>query len=198
MGRYRDEDRLPIDDSGEIFATVLNGPYDGKEITSRWEAVWKYDNVCKTVFRYGYGRTPEAYLGCLEDWLDEQFVQGDTSFVGLLQALVLSPHFTGRVEPPEPDPLPTVEPEPVGTDSSDGSDDTDSGDGTDGMDGTDGTDGVDGQLGDPNFVSSVVLDSEWAEGYCSNVTVENVGDVPGDWTAVMKQRDRDAGLECQL
>jgi hypothetical protein len=193
VGRYReDENGLPIDDSGEIFATdTLNGPYDGaKEITIALGSSMEVRQCfVKQWFRYGYGRTPEAYLGCLEDWLDEQFVQGDTSFVGLLQALVLSPHFTGRVEPPEPAPLPTVEPEPVGTDSSDGSDDTDSGDGTDGMDGTDGTDGTDGvngQLGDPNFVSSVVLDSEWAEGYCSNVTVENVGDVPGDWTAVVE------------
>ncbi|MEC8023189.1 MAG: DUF1592 domain-containing protein [Myxococcota bacterium] len=183
VGRYREtEGGLPIDDSAEIFATdTINGPYDGaKPLTT---ALGGSDEVrscfVEQWFRYGYGRSPGANLLCLQDALETEFTSGGTTFASLIQALVLSPHFTMRSDAPTAAPLPEV---PDTPESVDGGSGLDSGEADDETDGTPG--GV--PLGDPDFLVNVALDSQWSGGYCSTATVENIGDGPGTWSTELE------------
>ena len=98
-GAFRDlDDGLPVDASGSITGTDVDGPIDGAIELSERLASSERVHECATRrwVRYAQGRAEERTDACLTERLSERFVTSGGDVRELLVAMVTSPEFRHR------------------------------------------------------------------------------------------------------
>lgn len=101
LGRWRDLDNgEPVDASGELLGTDVDGPFDGAiELSNRLAASDQaHDCVVAQVYRYALGRGTTAADLCSLDDLRAQFAAASGDVRALLLAVVTSDAFRTRKE----------------------------------------------------------------------------------------------------
>lgn len=101
LGRFRELDGgEPVDASGELIGTDVDGPFDGAiELSNRLAASDQaHDCVVSQVFRYALGRSTGAADLCSLDDLRTQFAATSGDIRALLLAVVTSDAFRTRKE----------------------------------------------------------------------------------------------------
>ncbi|HEX2879162.1 MAG TPA: DUF1592 domain-containing protein [Polyangiaceae bacterium] len=99
MGRYRTEENgLPIDATGSIIASDVDGPYVGViELAGKLAASQEVENCyVKQWFRYGYGRGETATDSCSLATLSDRFNAAQGNIKELLVALTQTDAFLYR------------------------------------------------------------------------------------------------------
>lgn len=98
-GVYLDTDEgLPVDATGMLTGTDINGPYDGAVELSERMATSRDVQACATErwFRFAAGRAPEARDGCVLGNLQTRLRQTDGDIRELMIALITSPEMRSR------------------------------------------------------------------------------------------------------
>ncbi len=101
IGRYRTtENGLPIDSSGALVDTDVDGPFNGiVELTRRLQSSHKFKTCfSQQFFRFASSRPPASSEQCVVDGLAATFVQGGSHFKDLMTSYVTSPFFSTRNE----------------------------------------------------------------------------------------------------
>jgi hypothetical protein len=101
LGRYRTtENGLPVDSSGELVDTDVDGPFHGVvELSQRLAGSVEFKTCfSQQFFRFAESRTPEASEQCVVRNLTDGFVQGGGRIQDLVVAYVTSPEFALRKE----------------------------------------------------------------------------------------------------
>ncbi len=99
IGAFRElDDGLPVDSSGNVLGTDVDGPYVGGVELSGILAESERVQECATRqwVRYALGRAPEREDACLIDRLADRFAESDGNVRDLLVAIVTSPEFRHR------------------------------------------------------------------------------------------------------
>jgi hypothetical protein len=99
IGRYRDTEwGLPIDASGELIGTDIDGTYDGVvELAQRLASSEQVKNcIVKQWFRFGYGRAETKDDTCSIDIIREAFAAADYDVKELIVALTKTDAFRYR------------------------------------------------------------------------------------------------------
>jgi hypothetical protein len=96
IGRYRTtENGIPIDDTGELFTTDIDGPFKGSGELTRKLLGSKQVQSCVTTqwFRYAFGRLNVDADKCTLDAFNKSFTDGDLKMVDLVTHIVESDAF---------------------------------------------------------------------------------------------------------
>jgi hypothetical protein len=96
VGKFRTtENGFPVDDSGEIIGTDIDGPFKGAPELAHKLAGSKQVQQCVATqwFRYAFGRLDTPLDKCTLDALTKQFTGTDLRMLDLLQAIVESDAF---------------------------------------------------------------------------------------------------------
>jgi hypothetical protein len=99
VARYRmEEGNKPIDATGKLAATDVDGPFDGVVQLAERLATSQDVAGCyaKQWFRYGYGRADIADDSCTLDWLETAFQESGGNIRELLVKLTQTPAFLYR------------------------------------------------------------------------------------------------------
>jgi hypothetical protein len=99
VGRWRDEENgFPIDASGELVGTDVDGPFDGAAALGRRLAESTQVRNCyvENLFEYAYGRTTTAADRCATDALSEAFAAAEGDFEALVLGFVANDAFRLR------------------------------------------------------------------------------------------------------
>lgn len=99
IGRYRETEwGLPIDASGELIATDVDGPYHGAvELAQRLAASDQVkDCIVSQWFRFGYGRVETAADQCSIDLIRQAFADANYDVKELIVALTMTDAFRYR------------------------------------------------------------------------------------------------------
>lgn len=99
VGRYRETEwDLPIDVSGELLATDVDGPYDGVVELAAKLASSDQVKACVATqwFRFGYGRAETAADACSMAGIQSAFAAADYDIKELIVALTLTDAFRYR------------------------------------------------------------------------------------------------------
>jgi hypothetical protein len=99
IGRFRDHDGgAPIDASGEIFGTDVDGPFVGASELSAQLAASELVSRCTVTrwFTYAHGRAPAEADACTIDALQRRFDDADRRLVELVVALTRTDAFRLR------------------------------------------------------------------------------------------------------
>lgn len=99
IGRYRDSEwGLPIDASGELLETDVDGPYDGVvELAQRLASSEQVKHcIVSQWFRFGYGRVETAADTCSIDLLRQTFAAANYDVKELIVALTMTDAFRYR------------------------------------------------------------------------------------------------------
>lgn len=99
VGRWRDtENGLPIDASGELIGTDVDGPFDGAAELGARLADSEMVAACYVdhLFEFAYGRTTSAEDGCVTEALADSLAESDGQLESVLVALVSSEAFRFR------------------------------------------------------------------------------------------------------
>jgi hypothetical protein len=105
IGLYRTTDRTkPVDASGEITATDVDGPFNGAVELAQKLASSKDAHACLATqwFRYGYGREETAQDSCALDSLKTVAISSGGNFKELLLALTQTDTFLLRSKGDQP------------------------------------------------------------------------------------------------
>jgi hypothetical protein len=103
LGRYRSSEAgVPIDASGELIDTDVDGPLAGvPDLASKLsESADVRQCVVKQVFRYAFGRAETERDACALDKLEQQFMATDGSLIELLVAVTQTEPFTNEAPAP--------------------------------------------------------------------------------------------------
>lgn len=103
LGRYRgSEAGVPIDASGELIDTDVDGPLAGvPDLASKLsESAEVRQCVVKQMFRYAFGRAETERDACALDKLEQQFMATDGSLIELLVAVTQTEPFTNEAPAP--------------------------------------------------------------------------------------------------
>jgi hypothetical protein len=96
IGRFRTtENGVPVDDSGEILGTDVDGPFQGAPELAHKLATSKQVHHCvaEQWFRYAFGRLETELDKCVLNSLVERFSGADLRVVDLMMAIVESDAF---------------------------------------------------------------------------------------------------------
>jgi hypothetical protein len=99
IGRYRETEwGLPIDASGELIATDVDGAYDGVvELAQRLAASEQVkDCIVRQWFRFGYGRVETGEDACSIDSIRQAFAAANYDVKELIVALTMTDAFRYR------------------------------------------------------------------------------------------------------
>jgi hypothetical protein len=102
IGGFRELDQgLPIDASGNLDGTDVDGPYVGgielSEALAESETV--HDCATRQWVRYAIGRAPERSESCMLERLGDRFLESGGDIQDLLIAIVTSLEFRHRAAP---------------------------------------------------------------------------------------------------
>lgn len=103
LGRYRDSEAgVPIDASGELVDTDVDGPLEGvPELVNRLsESTEVSQCIVKQVFRYAFGRAETERDACALDKLEQQFRATDGDLIELLIAVTQIDPFVSEAPAP--------------------------------------------------------------------------------------------------
>jgi hypothetical protein len=101
VGAFRDtENGLPVDDSGRLEGTDVDGDFEGVVGLSERLSRSRVVSSCMALswFRFAYGREPTAQDACTLQRLDDALVDSDHDMPALLLELTKTDAFLGRVE----------------------------------------------------------------------------------------------------
>ena len=96
IGKFRTtENGVPVDDSGEIIGSDVDGPFRGAPDLARKLAQSKQVHHCMTEqwFRYAFGRLDSELDRCVLESLVKRFSSADLKVADLLMAIVESDGF---------------------------------------------------------------------------------------------------------
>lgn len=103
VGRWRDEEKgQPIDASGELVGTDVDGAFDGAAQLGTMLAGSQQASACyvENLFEFAYGATLGEEARCATDPVAQTLHDADGGFESLIVALVASPDFRTRATTP--------------------------------------------------------------------------------------------------
>ena len=103
IGKFRSQENgLPVDATGELIATDVNGPIDGAPDLAHALAssTMVYECFSKQWFRFAHGRRESANDQCDIRYASEQFANQQLNMKSLVLATILSPSFRYAVGSP--------------------------------------------------------------------------------------------------